>query len=320
MRIIDDAHKLMTGSITKVQWYRTPTNLRRENNEVYNDKTVYANLRSQLAEILEFWGPNVQDADVNEFFHGYLNPVLDEEKPFKLYRYMPPRYFNIRNIETQMIHLSTNGSMNDTFEGIPEFRGKLSCQDAKELEDLAYMACFTEENDNTLMWSHYAKDHTGVCVEYDLKKLDNDTNGVLSHLFPIVYSEQRPALRDIGSMIDSQKQLNEAINKGNVYDGKEPFNDILPLFLTKGKVWEYEKEWRILYTKKQMYDIDDEELYTGNLSFKCISSIYLGYRIQPAIKQHLLEISKRLSSLGSFVPVYQAQLSPGGYNIVFERC
>ena len=96
-------------------------------------------------------------------------------------------------------------------------------------------------------------------------------------------------------------------------------DDILPLFLTKGTDWEYEKEWRIIFTKKQMYDYNDSCLYGGNLLFKCITGIYLGYRIHPEVKKNIKEICERISSNSKVVSLYQAHLSSNTYSIEFEK-
>jgi hypothetical protein len=36
----------------------------------------------------------------------------------------------------------------------------------KRLHEEVGVLCFSEKYDNILMWSHYAKSHTGLCVEF----------------------------------------------------------------------------------------------------------------------------------------------------------
>ena len=170
------------------------------------------------------------------------------------------------------------------------------------------------------MWSHYADNHEGICVEYDLKLLQTDPFGICKHLFPIIYGDVRPINRNIHSLIDSHDALKKAIDEHYVYDGDELLDDILAMFLTKGTEWEYEREWRIIYTKKQMYDVDEEILYSGNLHFPCISAVYLGYRIDPEIRTNLIEIAERISSTEKRkIQVYQAKLENTGYGILFDN-
>ena len=68
-----------------------------------------------------------------------------------------------------------------------------------------------------------------------------------------------------------------------------------------------------------MYDFDDEILYGGNIGFKCISAVYLGYRIHPEIRKNIQEICDRISSETSPIAVYQAELSPTEYKIEYRR-
>lgn len=78
------------------------------------------------------------------------------------------------------------------------------------------ICCFTEDGNNPLMWSHYAENHTGVCVKF---KPSNDPE-LESALLPVKYSDK---LVKIKQLSDFSKSL-----------------------LTKLKVWSIEKEWRIL--------------------------------------------------------------------------
>lgn len=282
-------------------------------------KNMYENLRENLEEIIEYWEDDVRDEDVSELPKDGLKVAIKENDSFKLYRYMPPNYFNIRNIEAQTLHLSPNGVLNDVFEGMTETTDEIPHYKYEKLKDLAYMCCMTEKPDNILMWSHYAQKHEGVCVEYDLKLLGNEPFHILDHIFPVVYKDNRQYKRNFESLIKSLDELRESIVKQYEYEGEEALDDVLPLFLTKGKIWEYEKEWRIIYTKKQMYDINEEELYGCNLRFRCISAVYLGYRIHPEIRRNILEICERISTDRKKVSVYQSKIAKENYELSFDK-
>ena len=280
------------------------------------------NWRAELEEILDNWGEITTDDDVCDLPESRLKVWLAECPSFKLYRYMPPDYFNIRNIETQTIHLSCNGVMNDVFEGLPKSLDDISYTKLQDLGNLSYMACFSETNADLLMWSHYAQQHKGFCVEYDIQKMMSEDCSLfdpIGHLFPIVYRNKRQPVRDIISLAQSLAVLNADIHNHNEYSGDEPLDDILPLFLIKSKDWEYEKEWRIIYSRKQMYDLDNEILYGGNINFKCISVVFLGFRIHSEIRQNIQDICDRISSGTSPIAVYQAGLSPTEYKIEYRR-
>jgi hypothetical protein len=280
---------------------------------------VFEELRDALAEKYVYWEQDIEDGDVLDFAEYDLADFIRNSGEFRLFRYMPATYFNIRNIETQTIHLSANGVMNDIYEGLPILDDEASYFKIQKLKDLALMSCLTEDKDNILMWSHYADNHTGICVEYDIKRLQDDPFTLCKHLFPIVYGKKRLIKRDIDSLIRNHQDLKKAIAEDYCYDGDEELNDILPLFLTKGEVWKYEREWRIIFTKKQMYNINSDELYEGNLKFPCVSAVYLGYRIHPEIRKNIMEICGRISTEGNPVSVYQAKLDNEGYGIGFVQ-
>lgn len=287
--------------------------------KIKGENTMYKKIRDSLLEKFDYWGEYIVDEDVIDLTRYDLKKWLKEETSFKLYRYMSPEYFNIRNIETQTIHLSSNGVMNDIFEGFPETIDEITPKQLNKLNDLAYMVCFSQNNDNILMWSHYAQKHEGICVEYDFKLLKEDPYNILEHLFPVIYKENRFYKRDISSLIDSQTDLSIAVRDGTDYCGKECLDDILPMFLIKSNHWEYENEWRIIYTLKQMYDIDNSELYCQNLNLPCISSVYLGCRIHPEIKKNILEICKRNSVGDRKINVFQTKFPKSGYTVTFEQ-
>ena len=192
------------------------------------------NWRAELEEILDSWDEETTDDDVCDLPKFRLKAWLAECPNFKLYRYMPPDYFNIRNIETQTIHLSCNGVMNDVFEGMPKSLDNISYAKLQDLKNLSYMVCFSETNADLLMWSHYAQQHKGFCVEYDLQKLMPENCSLfdpIGHLFPIVYRNKRQPVRNLKSLAQSLAVLNADIHDHNEYSGDEPLDDILPLFM-----------------------------------------------------------------------------------------
>ena len=83
------------------------------------------------------------------------------------------------------------------------------------------VACFTEDGSNPLMWSHYAHNHTGVCLKFEPNK---DTYFEKA-LYPVTYADE---LIEAKSMSDFTKSL-----------------------LTKLNAWSAEHEWRIVSDKEK---------------------------------------------------------------------
>lgn len=81
--------------------------------------------------------------------------------------------------------------------------------------------CFTEEANNSLMWSHYTDNHQGVCIKFDLSKDETLKNAIT----PIKYLKKLPEIRQIS---DFEKRL-----------------------YIKESSWKSEKEWRIVSNKNK---------------------------------------------------------------------
>lgn len=239
-----------------------------------------------------------------------------------LFRYSRADYYNIRGVETETLFLLPIGTMNDVFEG-------LSCEiDDSVLERLekysecAYIKSFSEENDNLLMWAHYADNYSGMCVEYDFSKL---AEGILYHLFPICYSSHRFSKLSLDYSIDDFWTLKNDLENGNPPQDDYAFlKDIMHLFLVKPECWSYEKEWRIVATFPQLScgadEIGDEchEFYDicQRLSVKdCIKAVYFGPKMKSDVKAHIAQICReKLHG----VKVYNMRLSNTEYGMVPE--
>jgi hypothetical protein len=116
----------------------------------------------------------------------------------------------------------------------PEFALEAQ-QKIAAFRSLTKVCSFSERADSILMWSHYAKDHKGFCVEYDLQSIPVD-HRFRRAMFPVIYSRK---LYDVTPLlIDSFQRP----------DGLE--NSVYPMlgFIHKANVWEYEREWRLLFT------------------------------------------------------------------------
>jgi hypothetical protein len=119
----------------------------------------------------------------------------------------------------------------------------------------------TEVNDNLLMWSHYAAGHTGFVLEFDEshgffggRKATSDE---IWGLHKVRYSDKRP--QTIVSELNT-----------------------IAMLLTKGKVWEYEIEWRAFRPLNQAATRKDTlpyPIYLFDLPVECIRSIIFGARM-----------------------------------------
>lgn len=81
--------------------------------------------------------------------------------------------------------------------------------------------CLSRIPDSILMWSHYASDHQGYCLEFEA----TDHTSVFGEAQPVLYSDDHPNVDFFNTPNDKQVDL---------------------IFLTKYTGWAYEQEWRII--------------------------------------------------------------------------
>ena len=255
---------------------------------------IYKCLREKLKQMLEYENQSLS-WETMETFTNELSKFAQEG--FKLYRYSPADYYNIRNFETGRLRLTCNGELNDIYEGLPVFdiEGE-DKEKLQELKDCAYIKCFSEDYRSNLMWAHYADNHKGICVEYDLSLLDWK-NDIWRHIFPVLYENDRPfSAEAVLKICDSQNWLNFDIFQNAYPSEASILNDALIMYLFKGTEWEREKEWRIIYSKYQLYCNSGNGVIDNMIAFDCATAIYLGQRIDPEVRSNIAEIVNRINN------------------------
>jgi len=90
------------------------------------------------------------------------------------------------------------------------------------------ICCFTEIRDNILMWAHYAKQHTGFCLEFDV---NNEFFRLVMRAIKVEYEVTLPIINVLQLDTYPRGELGEKL-------------------LIKANDWRYEKEWRIVDTEK----------------------------------------------------------------------
>lgn len=91
------------------------------------------------------------------------------------------------------------------------------------------IACLSEVPDSILMWSHYANNHRGFCVSYNLLALNQKLQ---FSAVPVLYTQDRVCLHSIS--LDQDKL------------SKETMSLFIKSITSKSTDWSYEKEWRII--------------------------------------------------------------------------
>ena len=162
----------------------------------------------------------------------------------------------------------------------------------KGIRDALQVACFSETNRSILMWSHYANNHQGFCVEYDFSDWE-----CKKYLKPVQYVSERQYVP--GNFAD------------NIYPGAE--NAFINAALYKFVEWSYEKEWRLV--APNIGHLNPK--YKGCIPIlnvgEFITAVYLGAKADRKFEQ---EICKHYQTKP--VKIYRMMLEPESYSLKAE--
>lgn len=132
------------------------------------------------------------------------------------------------------------------------------------------ISCLSESEKSLLMWAHYANNHCGMCVEYDLLEINRQLK---FSPVPVIYSDDRVCL-DIVNL-----------------ETLEP--DAIKIFVesltSKSLEWSYEKEWRIIRDQSACGNKWDVKKEGALLDMIRPSSIILGYAAKPEFEKEVKE-------------------------------
>ena len=138
-------------------------------------------------------------------------------------------------------------------------------KDFEEMKARTGIACLSELDDSLLMWAHYANNHKGFCVEYELLEINKQLQFTP---IPVIYSNEKVLVRSL-----FPKSLKESSIK-MVADGLS----------TKSTEWSYEKEWRIIRDDNACGDKWKEEKHGALLPMIRPTSIILGCEASKAFQ------------------------------------
>ena len=142
------------------------------------------------------------------------------------------------------------------------------------------ISCFTELKDNILMWSHYAAQHKGICLEFSTEK-----SPLFEGVRPIIYTKDCPVYECYSNdlSIIAQRAL-----------------------FRKATDWAYEKEWRLLWRQAKVSRV----LTPGTLS-----AVILGARIS---ETHAAQVKSWCVTLQPRPEIWRAALKYDSYALTFQ--
>lgn len=145
------------------------------------------------------------------------------------------------------------------------------------------VTCLAERNDNLLMWSHYASNHSGFCLEF---RTEFDP---FRKLRCVKYVESMPR-----------------VNLCDFYI-RNKWRDLMDLYCTKSSAWEYEREWRVLHKEAgTLYSYEPDAL----------KAVYFGPEMERQTKEIICLI---LAGQNPNVELWQVERVTDRFDLTFEQ-
>lgn len=174
------------------------------------------------------------------------------------------------------------------------------------------MLCLTKNRQNLLMWSHYAQNHKGLVLGFDIKnsffnseESFTDFAFNLKKKFPV---EGFGTIRPV-EYLKKRKQVN--------YGHSVSIHDIL---FTKSFHWEYEQEFRIL---KSILNIEPakqlstgEKIYLIRFPKDCLKEVIFGLDTEESNKKEVEKLNETIYD--SNITLRQAKLKHLDFGIEIE--
>lgn len=106
------------------------------------------------------------------------------------------------------------------------------------IRDTIRVCCLSEKFDSTLMWSHYADQHQGFVIEYDITTM---CERMRRWLLPVSYAD-------------------ELVTTASIFETRTATNPYwrLAAVCRKAAAWHYEQEWRIAISKQPNWSIPEQ--------------------------------------------------------------
>ncbi len=179
---------------------------------------------------------------------------------------------------------------------LPEVRRRLeatqpeNCLEVITRETVATMGIYSMSatRENLLLWSHYADQHRGFCIEFDS---EGPSRHVISDAVGVEYQSDRPVLGRFD--VDRLTRLPGDVSVAD------------KVLLTKSADWQYEREFRVIEPGSDRYlDLDEDS----------VAAFYVGARANDRTVEHIRDL---ISEGRRNIPLYRARLSDREYRLDF---
>ncbi len=251
-----------------------------------------------ISAYASMYGKSVNTSMIDELFPLFNEDGTINEVDIKKYLSEKiPEYATDDCIKR--LKINSSGLFNEEIQkSVKEFLNMyLEMNNRIRNESLAFS--LAEKSDIQAMWSSYADESKGFCIEYSFSPNDFLGQRMLLNLFPIYYGD-RPHIKFFDVLIRGIYSTNN-INGISYEDYEEWFLSTY----TKDKSYEFQKEWRITFDKTMGENLQKVPF---------IKSIILGEKMAEDNAKKLIDIAKKKNIL-----IYQRKINKSGSKITIEK-
>ncbi|WP_110654341.1 DUF2971 domain-containing protein [Salinicola halimionae] len=169
--------------------------------------------------------------------------------------------------------------------------------------------CFTSKEDNLLMWAHYAKNHEGICIEFDGSS--EFFHGKYKDVGKCFDQPVKDHYRNIGEL----RKVDYKLERPMYLEPSELESDTEAWFV-KSPEWQYEEELRILLPLDIAQEVSGLNMPFYAVDPHVIKSIVLGCQMSPTSKREVAEHCKLhgIKVREAFIHSHQFRLDIVDYN------
>lgn len=242
---------------------------------------------------LKAYKPKVQPEITNPEIARRIR--LTKGIPKTVFKYFGTQNYHLSSLREGYLFHSNFNDFNDPFDcniKLIDFEKLGKSKKDKSLEKTIRerfpnigICCFSRIHDSILMWSHYANNHKGFCIEF--------------------YSNKRP----IG-INPLDVNYTESFVKANFYNEQQ--KALFHMVFTKAKQWEYEQELRSIVTH-----FKDNNSRKVPFLKEDVKAVFLGVNCDDNFLNEILSIVKEVYN--NAITVYRGSLSPHSFEIQWQE-
>lgn len=263
---------------------------------------------------------NIEDYEYEHSFsveknEQYIPKIIrngkELKKPKNIFKFYSNSEYNLDSILKGYFYFSKPENFNDPFDCIQNRLPQI-IKTAKKIDPILEhrkkigVCCFSEINDNPLMWGHYTNNYNGFCLKIKTEAL-NDRDFVSIKLHTSYLKNYQPCFFN-----DSFNKLTKELKSYGIDDSIHNSLQFLYEYSAKFYDWNYEREYRAISFNSE---ISERKHYFDKQN---IQEIYIGYRMKKENNHYYNLLMHILKTEYPDIKIYEVKINSHKIKIEFE--